>query len=48
MQFLLVQNKHQTYDWTLIVSGANRIAYKCEGCKPETLKKDGYLLLEKM
>ena len=23
MQFLLVQNRHQTHDWTLIRSGAN-------------------------
>ena len=28
MQFLLVQNKHQTHDWTLIGSDANEIALK--------------------
>ena len=25
MQFLLVQNRHQTHDWTLIGSGANEL-----------------------
>ena len=29
MYFLLVQNRHQTHDWTLTGLGAYGIAYKC-------------------
>ena len=29
MQFLLVQNRQQTHEWTMIGSGSNGIAYKC-------------------
>ena len=32
MQFLLVQNRHQTHDWTLIGSGANGIGMQVWHC----------------
>ena len=45
MQFLLVQNKHQTHDWTLIGSGANGLGIqKCTTVfkfYPHTIVKHG-------
>jgi len=37
MQFLFVQSRHQTHDWTLIGSGANGIGI--QGCKSSSLKE---------
>ena len=49
MQFLLVQNKQQTHDWTLIGWGANGlriqecIKYRCESDKTLLKCLEGYL-----
>jgi len=41
IQFLLVQNRQQTHDWTLIGSGANGIAYNFDASTYEKSKLNG-------
>ena len=43
MQFLLVQNRHQTHDWTLIGSGANGLGI--QECKLGNRVKFGQMAL---